>query len=77
MGTHVSRVSGAILTRAGYPEWIAHTQEQYVEIAAQLVADVDRLVQLRQRLRPDMVAAGITDGRALARALERAYDEMS
>ncbi len=75
--THVSRVSGALLTRAGHPEWVAQTPQQYVDIAARLAADLDRLASLRQSLRANVTKAGITDGATLARALEHAYDEMS
>lgn len=75
-GTHVSRVGGALLTRAGHPEWIADTKEQYVEIAASLAADIDGLVSLRRRLRDDFVNGGLADGRTLARSLEHAYAEM-
>jgi predicted O-linked N-acetylglucosamine transferase (SPINDLY family) len=74
--THVNRVGGALLTRAGHPEWIAETKEQYVEIAASLAADPDGLVALRRRLRDDFVDGGLTVGKTLARSLERAYAEM-
>ena len=75
-GTHVSRVGGALLTRAGHPEWIADSKEQYVNIGASLAADVEGLVALRRRLRDDFVNGGLTDGRTLARSLEQAYAEM-
>ena len=75
-GTHVSRVGGAILTRAGYPEWIARTTAEYVELASSLASNLDRLVALRGRLRGDFVNGGLTDGQVLASALERAYAVM-
>jgi protein O-GlcNAc transferase len=75
--SHVGRVSGALVARAGHPDWIAHSIQQYGETAASLVSDHGALVQIRQRLRGDFVDAGMTDGRRLARELETAYIELS
>ena len=71
--THVGRVSGALLARAGHGEWIADSCDQYAEIAAALAADAGRLARTRARLRQDVVDAGMTDGRRLASQLEAAY----
>ena len=71
--THVGRVSGALLARAGHAEWIAESTSQYAEIAAALVADAGALARIRARLRADFVDAGFTDGRRLASQLEAAY----
>lgn len=71
--THVSRVSGAIISRAGHPEWVADSPASFVEIAASLVEDGETLSRIRSRLRREFVDAGLTDGRRLARELEAAY----
>ena len=71
--THVGRVSGALLARAGHADWIAESTSHYAEIAAALVADAGALARTRARLRKDFVDAGITDGRRLASQLEAAY----
>jgi protein O-GlcNAc transferase len=71
--THVGRVSGALLARAGHAEWIAESTNDYAEIAAALVADAGGLARTRARLRNDFVDAGMTDGRRLASQLEAAY----
>jgi predicted O-linked N-acetylglucosamine transferase (SPINDLY family) len=76
-GTHVGRVTAALLARTGYQQWIAGSADEYADIAAALVADVDGLAALRQRLRTDFIQAGLTDGRTLARSLETAYQAMS
>ena len=75
--THAGRVSAAIIRRSGHDEWVATSVEEYARIAASLAGDVEKLVQLRQSLRTDFVDAGFTDGRILARELERAYDTMT
>jgi protein O-GlcNAc transferase len=72
-GTHVNRVCGALLARAGHPEWVAESRDAYVEIATALVSDVDRLERIRRQLRRDVVDGGLTNGDELARALEAAY----
>jgi protein O-GlcNAc transferase len=74
--SHVGRVSGALLARAGHQEWMASSIPQYCEIAAALVSDVDALGRIRQQLRQDFIDAGMTDGRRLARELETAYSTL-
>jgi predicted O-linked N-acetylglucosamine transferase (SPINDLY family) len=71
--THVSRVGAGLLRRLGRPEWIADSVDSYAGIATELVADVNRLSHTRQHLRANFVAAGLTDGPSLTRALEDAY----
>src|SRR5436190_17223300 len=43
----VSRLSASFLTAIGLPEFIAHTPEEYVQIAARSVSDLQRLATLR------------------------------
>lgn len=71
--THVGRVSGALLTRAGHADWVADSTDHYVQIAAALVADLCDLARTRRQLRADVVDAGMTDGRRLAAQLEMAF----
>ena len=71
--THVGRVSGALLARTGHGDWIAGPIDDYARIAAALVDDLGALARTRATLRADFVAAGFTDGRRLAAALEAAY----
>lgn len=72
--THASRVSAGLLARAGLRELVTRSYDEYVSVAADLAADVDRLVTWRQSLRPALVAAGFTDGRRLASEIEDAYE---
>jgi predicted O-linked N-acetylglucosamine transferase (SPINDLY family) len=71
--THVGRVSGGILTRAGHRDWVADSIDSYVEIAASLASDTTGLEGIRSSLRANFIAAGLTDGVTLARELETAY----
>src|SRR5262249_29071245 len=71
--SHASRVSAAILRRMGLDALVAKTPAGYARIATRLAADLDRLGCYRATLRDRFVAAGLTDGRALAAEMEAAY----
>ena len=73
---HASRADVSMLTHVGLPELIAATGDQYVEIAAQLAADVNKLADLRSNLRGMMQRSPNADGKTCARNLERAFREM-
>jgi predicted O-linked N-acetylglucosamine transferase (SPINDLY family) len=70
--THVSRVSGALLARAGHADWVATSPDDYGAIAADLVADAGRLATIRHQLR-GKVLDRLADGTALTRDMEEAY----
>jgi predicted O-linked N-acetylglucosamine transferase (SPINDLY family) len=69
----VSRQSQAFLTALGRTEWVARDAENYVQIAASLAADSDRLVALRREQRARMAASPLCDGPRFARNLEEIY----
>jgi predicted O-linked N-acetylglucosamine transferase (SPINDLY family) len=48
------RVGSAILHHAGHPEWIAKTDDEFVQIALELAADQPRRIALRQSLRGEL-----------------------
>lgn len=66
---HVSRVGVSLLTNAGLPELIAHTDEEFVSIAAGLARDRERLAGLRSGLRERFVASPVCDAGAYSRRL--------
>ncbi|MGJ4903302.1 tetratricopeptide repeat protein [Bradyrhizobium sp. HKCCYLS2058] len=67
-----SRAGGAILTAIGMADWVATTDDEYVDIA--LRSTPDRLRMIRHQL-PDLIAARC--GPAIyTRAVEAAYREM-
>jgi predicted O-linked N-acetylglucosamine transferase (SPINDLY family) len=70
-----SRNSAALLARAGLSDWIAQTSEQYVNLAAALPNDLDKLAQLRAELRK-RVAETLCDARRFTQSLEEAYRQM-
>ncbi len=74
--TYVTRFGGSALATLGLDDLIAHTQEQYVEIAAAWAGDVERLTQLRSSLRDRMAQSPLVDAQSFTRNLEAAYRRM-
>ena len=60
----------------GLRELIASTSDEYVEIAARLAGDVERLKELRAGLRDRMIASPLLDFVGFTRNLEAAYRRM-
>ena len=58
---HAARVGASLLTAVSHPEWIAESEEGYLEIAARLAADRSRLLRLRQTLRADLESSVLLD----------------
>jgi predicted O-linked N-acetylglucosamine transferase (SPINDLY family) len=73
---HVSRMSASILSRVGADDLVAHSEDEYVAIAARLAGDPARLRDFRAGLRAAMAASPLCDGPAFARAMEAAYRDM-
>ncbi|WP_277059787.1 O-linked N-acetylglucosamine transferase family protein, partial [Rivihabitans pingtungensis] len=57
----VSRMGATLLHAVGHPEWIAHTAEEYVQIAQRLAADVPALNAIREGLRAETEASPLMD----------------
>lgn len=58
---HASRVGVSLLHAVGHPEWIAREPEEYVQAAAKLAADRDRLAHVRGGLRAEMRRSPLLD----------------
>ncbi|HTW96000.1 MAG TPA: hypothetical protein VMD30_14455, partial [Tepidisphaeraceae bacterium] len=71
--TAVSRAGWSQLNNLGLPELAADTDERFVEIAASLARDPDRLGDLRMSMRQRMKSSPLMDARRFARAIEAAY----
>ena len=72
----VSRIGLSILSACGLPEFVAHTEEEYVRLAASLASDLPRLAELRATLRGRMKASAFMDGPRFAKNVEHAYRGM-
>ena len=77
MGDRIaSRYGASILHTSGLPDLAVASEEQYIETAARLAADTDRLIHLRHNLRQISYDHGSGNPDAFARDLEDAYDDM-
>jgi predicted O-linked N-acetylglucosamine transferase (SPINDLY family) len=72
----VSRAGLSQLTNLGMEEWIAHTSDEFVQIAAGLASDPQRLAQIRASLRDRMQKSPLMDAEAFTRGIESAYRVM-
>ena len=72
----VGLLGSTILTGLGRPEWIADSEDAYVEIAAALASDLPALAALRAGLRAEMRAGPLMDEAGFARKVEAAYRQM-
>ncbi|PJG55939.1 acetylglucosamine transferase [Bradyrhizobium forestalis] len=71
-----SRAAGAILTALGLPDWVADSEEAYVEIVAGRAAEIGELDKLRRALPAQINAAAAGDAVSYARAVDDAYRAM-
>lgn len=72
----VGRMGASILHGIGHPEWVAETEEGYIEKAVFLAADLERLSVLRSGLREEMKKSPLMDEVGFTRAVEDAYRQM-
>lgn len=71
-----SLVGVGMLELCGLNELVADTMDDYVRIAAELATRPDRLVDLRNRIRPAFLGSGISDVGAFTRDIEESFRVM-
>jgi protein O-GlcNAc transferase len=74
--TSVGRAGCSILNSVGLPNLVATTEEEYLRIASGLAGDINRLIDLRMKLRPIMQRSPLLDGPRQTRNIEAAYREV-
>lgn len=74
--TLMGRAGLSQLMNMGLPELIAHSADEYVEIAGRLARDVDRLAAMRAAMRGRMEGSPLMDAKQFARDIESLYREM-
>jgi len=73
---HAHSVGETLLRSIGHPELVAHSEEEYVNIAVSLANDLERLQQLRTLLRNDMLSSPLCAGATFVKDLESIYYQM-
>jgi len=71
-----SRMTASMLDAIGQPDWIAHSEAEYIGKVVTLARDEVRRETLRPHQRSRMAASPLCDVHGLAFALENAYFEM-
>lgn len=62
-GTQPSgRSTSAVLTAMGHKDWIARSNEEYVEIAVRMSQDIPMLTKIRKTLRDEFLASPVIQG---------------
>jgi predicted O-linked N-acetylglucosamine transferase (SPINDLY family) len=74
--TFRSRVGECILNNLGLPELVAHSKEQYEQIAIRTALDLAKLRELRATLGQRMRSSPLANSPAFTRALEDCYRKM-
>jgi protein O-GlcNAc transferase len=70
------RLSAAVLHAIGCADWIAESEEAYIEKVRMLALDLPLRQNLRASQREKMLRSPLCDAKDLARALEDAYEAM-
>ncbi len=73
---HAGRVGTSLLHVIGMEQWIAHSTEEYIKLAARLAVDIDRRTEWRASLRSIMAASALCNRERLASEIESAYRRM-
>src|SRR5581483_2908207 len=74
--TQVGRAAAAILTAAGLPDWVAASDQAYVDIAVGWAARIPALAALRRALPAQVAASAAGDPVRYAQAVGDAYRTM-
>ena len=72
----VGRLGSSVLEGAGHPEWIARTEEEYMEVAVALASDLAKLATVRSSLRHKIETGPLMDEAGFTRKVETAYRKM-
>lgn len=71
-----TRMTASMLDAVGRPEWIAHTETEYLGKVIALARDVEQRKSLRSSQRDRMASSPLCDARGLVMSLENCYFEM-
>jgi len=72
----ISRSTASILSTLGMEDWIAHSAQEYVQLAADHAARTGALAALRSGLRRRLESSSLMDGAGFTRQLEDLYRQM-
>lgn len=74
--TIVGRLSSSMMTTVGHPEFIAKTQQEYVDIAVRVANDLEGLAKVRAGLREKFEKSPLGDSVGYCREVEKLYTKI-
>lgn len=74
--THVSRVGISLLNNAGFPELVAHSEDEYVRLAVELSQDVAKLADTRLKRREILMNSQLLDAPSFAHEMEALFRQI-
>ena len=72
----VGKIGSSILCTLGHSEWVATSEEEYIQKAVNLASDIEKLNIIRGSLRKKMEQSPIMDHKGFVKKLEKAYKQM-
>jgi len=72
----MARMGVSLVSAAGYPEWVAQTEDEYIEKARTLASDIEALNRLRLSMRCQVEASPLMDEPRFARHVANAFRQM-
>lgn len=72
----LGRIGTTFMMNLDLPQWVAYSEQEYVDKACALTADPAALADLRANLRQRMQNSPLMDGKGFARSVEWAYAAM-
>ena len=72
----VGKIGASILTTLGHREWIATSEQEYIDKAVALASDTEKLAEIRNTLRTKLKTSPIMDQKGFVRELENTYQAM-
>jgi len=72
----LGRIGTTFMTNIGLPQWVAHSEQEYIEKACAFASDRRALADLRAGMRERMLRSHLMDGPGFAHAVESAYRAM-
>lgn len=72
----LGRIGTTFVSNLGLSDWVAHSEQDYIDKACALASDVPGLTRLRAGMRQRMLHSPLMDGKGFAASVEWAYAEM-
>ena len=72
----VGKIGSSILSTLGHGEWVATSEDEYIQKAVNLASDIKKLNTIRGSLRKEMEQSPIMDHEGFVKKLEKVYKQM-